>query len=160
PEKLAEAYGQFLLAHRLEEKDDNAGAIAAYKRAMELDPMAADIPAELAGLYLRQNKAQEATITAEAALKIAPANREANRVHGTMYAASSEASQESARGRSAGKSDAKNDSKNDENVVKAIRHLEIASDKSGGESDPNVRATLARLYVRAEAYDKAIPLLS
>ncbi len=28
------------------------------------------------------------------------------------------------------------------------------------ESDPNVRATLARLYVRSDAYDKAIPLLT
>src|SRR6476619_4258235 len=56
PEKVAEAYNQFLLAHRLEEKDDDAGAIAAYKRAMELDPNAADIPATLAAVYLRQNK--------------------------------------------------------------------------------------------------------
>ena len=30
------------------ETDDVAGAIAAYKRAMELDPLAPDIPAELA----------------------------------------------------------------------------------------------------------------
>jgi tetratricopeptide (TPR) repeat protein len=156
PEKTAEAYSQFLLGHRLEEKDDTAGAAAAYKRAMELDPMAADIPAELAGLYLRQNKAQEAMTSAEAALKIAPANREANRVLGTIYAALSEAAQDNPRPRDS----AKNDAKNDENLVKAIRHLEIASDKSGGESDPNVRATLARLYVRAGSYDQAIPLLS
>src|SRR4051812_28405674 len=60
PEKVADAYNQFLIGHRLEEKDDDAGAIAAYKRAMELDPNAADIPATLAGIYLRQNKAQEA----------------------------------------------------------------------------------------------------
>ena len=87
PEKVAEAYNQFLLGHRLEDKDDEAGAAAAYKRAMELDPMAADIPAELASVYLRQNKVQEAMSAAEAALKIAPANREANRVLGTVYAA-------------------------------------------------------------------------
>ena len=46
--KAAEAYAQFLLAHHLEEREDENGAIAAYKRAMELDPQAADIPAELA----------------------------------------------------------------------------------------------------------------
>jgi tetratricopeptide (TPR) repeat protein len=152
PEKVAEAYNQFLLGHRLEDKDDATGAVTAYKRAMELDPSAADIPAELAGLYLRQNKAQEAMSAAEAALKLAPANREANRVLGTVYAALSEAGQDNARGRAAGK--------NDENLAKAIRHLEVASDKSAGESDPNVRATLARLYVRAAAFDKAIPLLN
>jgi tetratricopeptide (TPR) repeat protein len=89
-DKQAEAYNQFLLAHRLEEGDDDAGAIAAYKRAMELDPAAADIPAELSSLYLRQNKVQEAMSSAEAAIKIAPANREANRVLGTVYAALSE----------------------------------------------------------------------
>src|SRR5215831_3197529 len=85
PDKIAEAYNQFLLGHRLEDKDDEAGAIAAYKRAKELDPTAADIPAELAALYLRTNKVKEAVDEAEAALKIAPLNREANRVLGTVY---------------------------------------------------------------------------
>jgi tetratricopeptide (TPR) repeat protein len=153
PEKVAEAYNQFLIAHRLEEKDDDAGAIAAYKRAMELDPNAADIPATLAGVYLRQNKAQEAMGAAEQALKIAPANREANRVLGTVYAAFAEAARENARGRG-------NAARADDNIAKAIQHLEVAADKSGGEADPNVRATLARLYVHAGAFDKAIPLLT
>ncbi len=85
--KAAEAYAQFLLAHHLEEREDENGAIAAYKRAMELDPQAADIPAELAALYLRQSKVQEAMGAAEQALKVAPANREANRVLGIVYAA-------------------------------------------------------------------------
>jgi tetratricopeptide (TPR) repeat protein len=153
PEKIAEAYNQFLLAHRLEDKDDDAGAIAAYKRAMELDPASADIPAELAAVYLRQNKAQEAMGAAEQALKIAPANREANRVIGTVYAAMSEAARETSRGRATA-------NRADENLSNAIQHLEIAADKSAGEADPNVRATLARLYVRAGSYDKAIPLLT
>ena len=153
PEKVAEAYNQFLIAHRLEEKDDDAGAIAAYKRAMELDPNAADIPATLAGVYLRQNKAQEALSAAEQALKIAPANREANRVLGTVYAAFAEAARENTRGRG-------NAARADDNMAKAIQHLEVAVDKSGGEADPNVRATLARLYVHAGAFDKAIPLLT
>jgi tetratricopeptide (TPR) repeat protein len=88
--KAAEAYAQFLLAHHLEEREDENGAIAAYKRAMELDPQAADIPAELAALYLRQSKVQEAMGAAEQALKVAPANREANRVLGIIYAALAE----------------------------------------------------------------------
>jgi tetratricopeptide (TPR) repeat protein len=151
-DKLAEAYNQFLMGHRLEEADDDAGAIAAYKRAMELDPLAADIPAELAAVYLRQNKVQEAMSSAEAAMKIAPLNREANRVLGTIYAALSESTQGAQRGRNA--------PRNDENLQKAIKYLEVASDKSTGESDPNVRATLARLYVSAGSFDKAIPLLT
>jgi tetratricopeptide (TPR) repeat protein len=152
PEKIAEAYNQFLIGHRLEDKDDDAGAIAAFKRAMELDPMAADIPAELASLYLRQNKVQDAMGAAETALKLAPANREANRVLGTVYAALSEAGQDTPRGRAG--------SRTDENLTKAIKYLEVAADKTAGESDPNVRATLARLYVRAAAFEKAIPLLT
>ena len=64
---------------------------------MELDPTAADIPAELAALYLRQNKVHEAMAAAEQALKIAPANREANRVLGIIYAALSEGADDGAR---------------------------------------------------------------
>ena len=79
-DKVAEAYAQFLLGHHLDETDQQDAALAAYKRAIELDPKAADIPAELAGLYLRLNKVQEAMAAAQQALAIAPANREANRI--------------------------------------------------------------------------------
>jgi predicted Zn-dependent protease len=126
--------------------------IAAYKRAMELDPSAADIPAELAGLYLRQNKAQEAMATAQQALKLAPTNREANRVLGVVYAALSESGSDNAARTP--------DAKSDANLAKAIQYLEAAIDRLGGEADPNVRATLSRLYVRSGAYEKAIPLLT
>jgi tetratricopeptide (TPR) repeat protein len=153
PDKVADAYAQFLLGHRFEENEDETSAIAAYKRAMELDPTAAEIPAQLAGLYLKQSKVQDAMATAEIALKIAPANREANRVLGTVYAALSESSQDAATSqRGADKADA--------NLATAIRHFELALEGALAESDPNVRATLARLYVRSNAYEKAIPLLT
>jgi tetratricopeptide (TPR) repeat protein len=156
PNRAAEAYQQFLLGHYLDERDDEAGAIAAYKRAMELDPTAADIPGELAALYLRENKVQEAMTTAEQALKIAPANREANRVLGVIYAALSESGRGGrSRGPVAGGS-----ATNDENLAKAIKHLELAMAGVVGEVDPNVRATLARAYVLGGQYDKAIPILS
>jgi tetratricopeptide (TPR) repeat protein len=145
---VAEAYAQFLLGHHLEEDDDFDGAIAAYQRAMTLDPTAADITAQLAGLYLRQNKVQEAMATAEQALKVAPDNSEANRVLGIVHAALAEASS----GRNA---------KNDENLAKAIQYLERALEHpQGGIADPNLRATLARAYLNKGVYDKAIPLLS
>src|SRR5262245_44569424 len=85
-DKVAEAYAQFLLGHSFEEDDKIDAAIAAFKRAMELDPSAAEIPAELAGLYLRQSKIQEALTTADQALKISSENAEANRVMGIVYA--------------------------------------------------------------------------
>ncbi|HEX3704571.1 MAG TPA: tetratricopeptide repeat protein [Vicinamibacterales bacterium] len=149
---VATAYDQFLLGHHYESDDKIDAAIAAYKRAMALDPLAADIPAELAGLYLRQNKASEAMTLAEQALKIAPANREANRVLGVIYAAMADGGRE-------GAPHAASD-KNDANVTKAIQHLEAAIDHPDGEADPNVRATLARLYLATGAYAKAIPLLT
>ena len=151
--KAAEAYAQFLIGHRLAENDDEAGAIAAYKKAMELDPTAADIPAELAGLYLQQNKIQDAMATAEQALKIAPENREGNRVLGIVYAAMSDTGRESrSRGNTGDRSN--------EYVTKAIQHLERAIERSIGDPDPNVRATLSRLYLRGGAYDKAVKMLT
>ena len=153
PDRVAEAYTQYLLAHRLEENDDEAGAVAAYKRAMELDPTAADIPGALAAAYLRQDKIQDAMTSAEQALKISPANREGHRVLGIIYAALAESSRGGGRGRPAG-------APNAENLAKAIQHLELAIAGQGGEADPNVRATLARAYMAGAQYDKAIPLLT
>ena len=151
-DKVADAYAQFLLAHHFDETDDTAAAIEAYKRALALDPSAADIPAELAAVYLRQNKAQDAIAFAEQALKVAPTNREANRVLGLVYAALADDRQNAPRSRAAVSADA--------NLTKAVHHLELAIDRPVGESDPNVRATLARLYVRTGAFDQAIALLT
>jgi tetratricopeptide (TPR) repeat protein len=150
---VADAYDQFLLAHHYEADDKIDAAIAAYKRAMALDPHAAEVPAELAGLYLRQNKAPEAMAAAEQALKIDRSNREANRVLGVIYAAMAE-------GGAAAAPHAPAADKADVNVAKAIQHLEAAIDHPDGEMDPNVRATLSRLYLATGAFDKAIPLLT
>ncbi len=149
---IADAYDQFLLAHHYETDDKIDLAIAAYKRAMALDPTAADVPAELAGLYLRQNKAPEAMAAAEQALKLAPANREGNRVLGVIYASMAEGGR--------GDAPAKPDAEAEANAAKAITHLEAAIDHPDGEADPNVRATLARLYLGTGAYAKAIALLT
>ncbi len=147
PAKAAQAYEQFLIGHRLEQNNDVAGAIAAYKKAIELDPVAADIPAELAGLYLRHARVNDAVSAAEQALKVAPANPEAHRVLGLIMAAKIDSRPGSPQGAA------------DANSTTAIQHLEKAIEDSVGEADPNARSTLARLYVRVAAYDKAIPLL-
>ena len=120
--KAGEAYAQFLLGHRLAENDDEAGAIAAYKKAMELDPTAADIPAELAGLYLEQNKIQEAMTAAEQSLKISADNREGNRVMGIVYAAMSDSGPEQRTRTTA-------PDKSEEYAAKAIQHLEKAIER-------------------------------
>jgi tetratricopeptide (TPR) repeat protein len=117
---------------------------------MALDPSAAEVPAELAGLYMRQNRITEAMATAEQSLKIAPHNAEAHRVLGTIYAALAESDSKPGAGSSTQAS---------ENATKAIGHLEEALRMPVGEPDPNLLANLARLYVHTGAYDKAIPLL-
>jgi tetratricopeptide (TPR) repeat protein len=150
-DRKAEAYAQFLLARHYE--DDNPDqAIAAYKRAMELDPESADVPAALAAFYLGQNKIDEALATAGQATKIDPENREANRVLGIIHAALAENSSGS-KNRGGGSIDA-------DHLARAIKHLEIAVGDDPTEGDPNVRATLGRAYLQSGSFDKAIALLS
>src|SRR5262245_39047422 len=84
-DRLGQAYEQFLRARMIRE-DDVEGAIAAYKRAMALDPAAAAIPADLADLYMDEGRITEAIATADQALKVAPANYGAHRVLGMIYA--------------------------------------------------------------------------
>ncbi|HEV3141370.1 MAG TPA: tetratricopeptide repeat protein, partial [Vicinamibacterales bacterium] len=158
PDNVAEAYAQFLIGHHLDETNDEPGAIAAYTHAMDLDPTAADIPAELAALYLRENKITDAIAAAERALKVAPANREGNRVLGIIYAGRVEtdarAAADANRGRRSSATPAV------DNAALAIKHLELAVAGAPGEADPNLRATLARLYLHQQSFEKAIPLLS
>jgi len=85
-DRSADAYAEFLLGRHLETTDNVEGAITAFKHAAQLDPRAADVVAELAGLYMRQSRLDEAITAGEQALKIAPANREAHRVLGIVYA--------------------------------------------------------------------------
>lgn len=148
PDRTAEAYDQFLLARHLEESDDVDGAVDAYKRAMQLDPSAATIPAALAELYMQQDRAEDALGAVEQALRIEPANRAAHRIAGIVYASRVESARD-ARSR-----------QGDPNAEKAIQHLEAALDRPVGNTEPNVRAALARLYVRTGAFAKAIPLLT
>lgn len=147
-DSIAEAYAQFLMAHRYEDDENTDAAIAAYKRALALDPRGADIVSSLANLYMRLNRASEAISAGEQALNIDPRNIGAHRVLGTVYAtmATSTASARAPR------------ATQQENVSKGIHHLEQAI--SGLLSDANVRAMLARLYILDQNYDKAIPMLT
>src|SRR5881394_2735952 len=149
--KTGEAYSQFMLGRHLETADDIPGAIAAFRRAAQLDPQSSDIVAELAGLYMRQSKREDAVTAGAQALKIEPANREAHRVLGIVYATLVESARRNARTQ-------QNATTMAENLTKAIEHLEKAIDRQL-DSDPNVRATLSRLYLASGQNEKAIPLL-
>src|SRR6185436_8561158 len=65
---------------------DVNGAIAAYRKALELSPNSAEVNAELASLFAREGRADESIAQALAALKIDPDNQEAHRTMGLVQA--------------------------------------------------------------------------
>ena len=146
---IGEAYAQFLMAQRYEEDANVAETIAAYKRAMTLDPKSAAIAAALAGFYMRQDRTSDAMTTAEQALKIDADNAEGHRVMGTLYTTLASQAEGDSRQRDALR----------ENVARAIVHLEASIASPTVIADVNTRAMLSRLYVTAEQYDKAIAIL-
>src|SRR5918996_3928285 len=75
PEEDSAAYF-FLLGRYLEGQGRIDEAVEAHQRAMDLAPDSAEVRAELAGLYARQDKALEAVEMAEAALTRDPTNFE------------------------------------------------------------------------------------
>ena len=148
-DRTSDAYAQFLQAHVFADAGKVEDAIAAYRRAMALDATAATIPAELAELYQAENRLAEAQTAAEQALKIDDANKQAHRVLGQMYAAKAGTAQDTRAGRPS----------NQENITQAINHFERTLETPAKQTDIETRATLSQLYVAAEQFDKAIPLL-
>jgi tetratricopeptide (TPR) repeat protein len=136
----------FMLGRHLEDADKIDEAIAAHKKAIELEPQSAELRAELAALYARQDRAREAMQTAEAALERDPANREANRVVGSVYAALSEQRRPFRPGDDPAQYPAK-----------GIAALEKSRRESG--FDINLELMLGRLYITTRDYDKAIASL-
>ena len=135
----------FLLGRRHESMGDVDKAVAAYKQALALAPNSAELRAELAGLYARQDRAVEAIETAEEALTKDPDNREANRILGSIYAALAEQRLKLRPGDDPALY-----------VPRAIAALERARAQG---SDTPVDLTLGRLYLQTKSYDKAIALL-
>lgn len=136
----------FMLGRHLEDLDKIDDAIAAHQKAIALDPDSAELRAELAALYARQDRVREALDSAEAALQRDPANREANRIVGTVYAALSEQRRPLRPGDDPAQYSAR-----------AIAALEQARRDAG--LDVNVELMLGRLYLSARDYSKAIQSL-
>src|SRR5262245_13478283 len=144
PEATAAYY--FLLGRYLEGENKIDDAIEAHKKAIALEPSSAELRAELAGLYARQDRAVEAVEMAEEALKQNPDNTEANRILGSIYAALSEQRQALRPG-----------DKPSEYGARAIAALEKA--RRADTFDVVLDLTLGRLYVQTGAFDKAVPIL-
>lgn len=142
----ADAGYYFLLGRYLEGEGKTAEAIDALKHAGQLEPQSAEPRAELAALFARQDRPQEAIAAAEDALKIDARNREANRVLGSVLAALAESRQS---GRSPDQIR--------QDQTRAIAALEAA--RGGGLPDLSLDLTLSRLYIARNRAADAIPLL-
>ena len=145
-EARAEAYYEFLLARHLESDGDVDPAIAALERAAKADPASAEVRAELAALYARQNRAEDALKAAEAALALDADNTEAHWVMGTVHAALLQGGAETGT------------SPESPHLAKAIEHLERA--RPARAYDLGLVLTLGRLYLSKPDYPKAVEVLS
>jgi tetratricopeptide (TPR) repeat protein len=145
----AEAYYQFIVGRHLESEGDADGALAAYKRALALDPASAEIYAELATHYVRRNDIAAATAAAEAALKNDPENVEAHRLLGMISADKAESDDDAAAARPAAQEAART----------AIDHLEKALKGSTIDAAIGIRLALGRLYLQTRQADRAVGLL-
>ena len=141
-------YYYFVLGRHSESAGDVEAAIKAYRQAAVIDPRSAEIRAELGALFARQNRARDAIEWSEAALKLDPANVEANRVLGIVYASMAR-SEGAAAGPRAEQSDY---------AKRAVRHLEAARAKAVAP-DAAMEMMLGRLYLRMGDTDRAIATL-
>ena len=137
------AYYEFMMGLQLETQGDGPGAAAAYQRAEKLDPTSAEIPAALAELYGRLNRAADAVAAGERAIKANPTNPEANWILGSLYARMSEMP-------STRQADRRT------YTERAIANLE----KANRNAHPSVPIMLGRLYVMDGQFEKAIAMLA
>ena len=143
----AQAFFEFLMARRAEAAGDAAGALAGLERARKLDPQSAEIPAEIAGYYYRQNRPAEAVANAEQALKLDKDNVEAHHTLGTVYSSWADGDtpppgQSRATAR-----------------AKAIEHLSVIQNTPLMATNPNLQMTLGRMMLEAGKADQAVPVL-
>ena len=145
---LAQAFYEFLMARRMDAGGDPAGALAALERARTLDPGSAELAAELAAFYARQNKAELAVSTAGQALKLDAKNVEAHQVLALVYSAWAEGGAPPPAGQTVAAA-----------RLSAIEHLTAIQGSPLMATDPNLQMTLGRLQLRAGRADAAVPIL-
>ena len=136
----ADAYRLFMLGRSLARDGDVDGAVQAYRDSADHDVESGEMLAELAELYRKRDRFDEAIRTANEALEREPDNITAHRALGLIYAA---------------RLGQQNPSPQETAV--AIEHLEQS--RRMILPDLNVELTLARVYLTANQSDDAIPLL-
>lgn len=148
PRANAGAMYEFLLARRAEGRDDVKAAESALTRAVSLDPQSAELQAELAAFFARQNRAADAVTAAERALALDADSEEGHRVLGLVNAAWAD-----------GVIDGPSDGSERTWRETAIGHLESIQSSPAMATDLGLQLTLARQLVAADRAAAAVPLL-
>jgi tetratricopeptide (TPR) repeat protein len=144
----SEAMYEFLVARRAEAADDPKAAEAALQRAVTLDPTSAELRAEQAGFYARQNRADDAVAAAERAVGLDAESEEGHRILGLVNAAWADGTVDGPKG---GNLDAWR--------AKAVEHLTRIQNSPTMATDLGLQLTLARQLLAAGDAAKAVPLL-
>ena len=144
----AAAMYEFLLARRAEAAEDVKAAEAAFTRAVALDPKAAELQAELAGFYARQNRANDAVTAANKALALDADSEEGHRILGLVNAAWADGVVDGPAGGTEAAWRAV-----------AITHLQKVQASPAMATDLGLQLTLARQLLGAERAADAVPLL-
>jgi tetratricopeptide (TPR) repeat protein len=139
---------EFLLARRAEAQDDLASAEAALARAVALDPASAELHAEQAGFFARQNRAGDAVTAATRAITLDAASEEGHRILGLVYAAWADGAVEGPAGGTT-----------EQWRTTAIDHLTRIQTTPTMATDLGLQMTLARQLVSADQAAAAVPLL-
>jgi tetratricopeptide (TPR) repeat protein len=139
---------EFMLARRAEAQDDVATAEAALARAVALDPASAELRAEQAGFFARQNRAGDAVAAAERAVTLDTTSEEGHRILGLVYAAWADGAVEGPAGGTT-----------ERWRTTAIDHLTRIQTTPTMATDLGLQMTLARQLVAADQAATAVPLL-
>src|SRR5712691_3282993 len=128
-------YYEFLNARRLLGEGDAKGALAALERALAADPESAEVRAEMASFFLRQDRLEDAEKAAREALTRDRESIEAHRVLGLLYAAYADS---------------------------AVRgpDLDKVLPTAAGATDLSAQYNLGRLYLRNGDAEKAVEALT
>lgn len=138
----AAAYHAFMQGRSLDRAGEIEAAVEAYRRAAELDPASSGIWAELADLYARRNRPDEAIAAGNEALDRDPDDRGAHRTLGLVHAARAQSREVPA----------------PSDVDLAIDHLEQA--RSPRSPDVLASITLGRLYLATGQPAAAVEVLT
>ena len=142
-----QACAQFLQAHLFADAGNVDEAIAAYGGRWRWTN-SATIPAELAGSSSRANRNAPRRLQ-PIGTQAGPANKQAHRVLGQLFAGLASSAQDTRAGRTCSRTASPGRS----NTSKAL-------ETPVKQTDIDVRALLSRLYIAADQFDKAIPILT